>query len=185
MTRKTLVRNLVHPIRALDGWWTEVSPQRRMDRGAANICMLIGLIFPTLAIVLVGPVPSSVLERMPEWLQVWMCGCIFFGCSIKLHGVCTGSRFWFPHTSVKKSYSYGFIGAPLASAGLFVYGWFILAYTPNFVAALSGVLTPMLGLGIGLQAFFYWLEWRRIDRVEDQMIVTAKEELQSDSDVMD
>jgi len=96
-----------------------------------------------------------------------------------------GSKYFRPKMSVKQCYTYGFIGAPLASSGLFVYGYFILAFTPNFVAALSGILTPMLGLGIGLQALLYFLEYRRIDHAEEVLIDQAKAALgENDSDSM-
>jgi len=181
---KRLKYRVIHPIASLDDWWIEASPKRRLDRNAANMCMLLGLMCPSLAIVLVGPVPNSALTNMSEWLQVWMCGCIFLGCAIKFHGACSGSRFWFPNTKVKICYTYGFIGAPIASSGLLVYGYYILAFTPNFIAALGGVLTPALGIGISLQAFFYWLEYRRIDRTEGFLIAQAKAVIENDSDAM-
>lgn len=165
---------LRHPIRALDDWWFRVSPNRRLDRNMGNLCMLIGLIFPTFVIMVRGPAPSTALHAMPKWLQAWMCGFIFFGCLIKLHGVLSGTRWYFPHSTVKRCYSYGFIGAPIASSGLLVYGYFLISAVPNWIAAISATLTPMLGLGIGFQGIVYWLEWRRIDRNEEIMIRQAK-----------
>lgn len=185
MSLKTLWHNTMHPIEALDHWWFRVSPDRRLDRNAGNIAMLIGLMCPSLAIILTGPVPNSTLTAMPDWLQVWMCAFIFLGCGIKLHGALSGSRWWFPHKKLKDSYSMGFIGAPFAASGLWVYGWFILANTPNLFSALGGVLTPILGVGIGFQAVLYWLEWRRITRNEAIMIAEAKAHIQDDSDSMD
>lgn len=182
MSSKRLWHNIIHPVSAMDNWWSRVSPERRLDRNMGNLCMLIGLMFPTLAIVLVGPVPNSILSEMPEWLQIWMCGFIFLGCGIKLHGAFGHSRFWCPNRSIKQCYALGYIGAPFASTGLLVYGYFILSNTPNWVSALSGILTPMLGLGIGLQAVLYWLEWRRIDRNEATLISEAKAKKADDSD---
>lgn len=185
MTLKRLWHNVTHPITALDNWWFRNSPDRRLDRNFGNICMLIGLMFPTLAIVLVGPVPNSQLALMPNWLQIWMCAFIFFGCGTKLHGAMSGSRWYFPKIGVKKAYSYGFIGAPFATTGLLIYGYFILTNTQTWVSALGGILTPMLGIGIGLQAIQYWLEWRRIDRNEAKMISIAKKKVSNDSDTLD
>lgn len=145
----------------LDRWWAEKAT-RRLDRNAGNMCMLIGLMMPSLSIILQGPVPNSVLEDMSNHLQVSMCVCIFLGCGIKLHGALSGSRWYFPNTTLKSAYRYGYIGAPIATAGALVYGWYILSGTPTFLSALGGVSTPLFGIGISAQALFYWLESRRI-----------------------
>ena len=154
------------PLAVLDAWWEAVSPRRRLDRNAGNMCMLIGLMLPSLSIVLRGPVPNSVLADMPENLQIGMCACIFGGCSIKVHGALSGSRWYFPHTSLEQSYRWGYAGAPAATMGLWVYGYYTLSNTPNFWSALAAVATPLYGVGIGVQAVFYWLESRRIERNE-------------------
>lgn len=180
MSGKRLRQMFQHPVTVADNWWARVSPNRRLDRNMGNMSMLIGLMLPSLAIVLTGPVPSSALMHMSDALQIWMCACIFFGCGIKLHGALSGSRWYFPHMPLKKSYSYGFIGAPVASAGLFVYGWFILSNTANFMSAMGAFLTPMLAAGISLQAIQYWLEYRRIDRNEQAMIAVAKKKIHDD-----
>lgn len=184
MSLKRLRDKVFHPVKDLDNWWFRVSPNRRLDRNAGNMFMLVGLMFPTAAIVIVGPVPNSALSGMPEWLQMWMCAFIFGGCATKLHGALSGFKYYRPKTTVKQAYSYGFIGAPFATSGLLVYGYFILANTPNWVAAVSGILTPMLGLGIGLQGVFYWLEFRRIQRNEDSMIEIAKAKVKDERDAM-
>lgn len=150
----------------IDAWWDANSPRRRLDSNFGNLFMLLGLMLPSLSIVIRGPVPSSVLAHMPEGLQVAMCACIFFGCAAKLHGALAGRRFWFPHTSIKRCYVYGYSGAPMASVGCITYGYYILSNTENFWSALSGIATPMFGVGISAQALIYALEYRRIDRNE-------------------
>ena len=162
---------------AMDSWWSENSPKRRLDRNAGNLCMLIGLMFPCLSIILQGPVPNSALADMPNGLQIAMCVCIFGGCGIKLHGALSGMRFYFPKTPLKKSYRWGYTGAPVATMGCLVYGYFILSGTPNFLSALGGVATPMFGLGISIQAIFYWLESRRIARNEQVLTEQAIAEM--------
>lgn len=169
-------------LRRLDQWWTRVSPERRLDRSPANICMLIGLMLPALSIILQGPVPNSVLDDMPVWLQIAMCIAIFVGCGIKLHGALSGSRWYFPNTKLLKSYRWGYTGAPAASTGAFVYGWFILSGTPTFLSAMGGVSTPMFGLGISLQAGLYWLESRRIERNERILTEQARAEIADERD---
>lgn len=128
--------------------------------------MLIGLMLPTLSIVLQGPVPNSALEDMHEGLQVAMCAAIFLGCGTKLHGALSGSKWYFPKTRLAKAYRWGYTGAPLATMGTWVYAYYILSGTETFWSALSGISTPMFGLGISIQALFYWLESRRIDNAE-------------------
>lgn len=149
-----------------DRWWERTSTERRIDLNFGNMCMLIGLMLPTLSIVLQGPTPNSVLRGMPDNLQIMMCACIFGGCALKLHGALAGRKFYFPNTTLQRCYQFGCMGAPMATAGAFVYGWVILSNTPTFLSALSGVSTPMFGLGISLQAALYWLEARRIERNE-------------------
>lgn len=160
-------RNLLAHI---DKRWADRAPQRRLDRNAANVCMLLGLMLPSMSIILQGPTPSSVLQDMPTGLQIGMCACIFIGCGIKLHGALAGSRFYFPHADLKTCYRWGYTGAPMATMGSFVYGYYILSGTSTFLSALGGVSTPMFGLGIAIQAVFYWLESRRIEHTEAILI---------------
>lgn len=164
------------PMTTLDGWWEDISPHRRLDFNFGNLSMLIGLMLPSLSIILTGPVPTSILTDMPEGLQVAMCACIFFGAGMKLHGALAGHRYWFPTMSVKRCYTYGYSGAPLASVGCITYGYYILSNTQNFWSALGGVATPLFGVGIMAQAFLYILEYRRIDRNERRLTDLAIDE---------
>lgn len=173
------------PFARIDQWWADRASRRRLDRNAGNLFMLMGLIMPSLSIILQGPVPNSVLEDMSNQLQVSMCVCIFIGCSIKLHGALSGSRWYFPHTTLRSAYKYGYIGAPIATAGALVYGWYILSGTPSFLSALGGVSTPLFGVGISVQAIFYWLESRRIEHREvvltEELKARLTDELNHDS----
>lgn len=154
-------------IQALDRWWGK---PHRIDHHPLVICALSGLIGPSLAIVLVGPVPSSVLEGMPNWLQIIMCACIVFGCGGMVHGALLGTR-WYFYGSRRKALRRAYTSAPLAVSGLIVYGLFILANTGgNFISALSGVLTPFLGLGLFLVSLMYVLEDRRLEHAEPAVI---------------
>ena len=164
-----------HPVRALDNWWENISPKRRIDRNAGNMCMLIGLMAPTLSIVLKGPAPSSVVSGMSDSMQMMMSAAIFLGCGIKLHGALCGARWYFPKTILKKCYRYGYSGAPAAVVGLGVYSYYIFVNLPNFYAVIGAMLTPMMGLGIGIQAVFYWLESRRLARNENEMLTIIEE----------
>jgi hypothetical protein len=168
-----VVATLLHPVAAADIWWRHKT-DRRLDRYPANLCLLFGLIFASMSILLIGPTPSSKLTLMSTDLQMMMCACIFGGCIIKLHGVLAHSRFWFPNMPLKYCYQLGYNGAPIAAAGLFVYGFYLLEGTPNWTSALGTLLTPLLGLGVLLQGVLYWLEARRIEEVERTMIRLAK-----------
>lgn len=164
----------LHPIASLDLWWDETSSSRRLDHYPANMFMLVGLLISSMSIVLQGPSPSSALSTMATSTQIAMCACIFGGCAIKLHGVLSHTRIWFPRKSLRKCYQLGYTGAPVASAGLLVYGYYILSNTPTWLSALGGMLTPLLGLGVLFQGVVYGLESRRIERRERQMIAIAK-----------
>lgn len=146
-----------------------------MDHSPANFCVLIGLMLPSLSIVLLGPSPTSVLTGMSSDMQVAMCACIFSGLAVKVHGALSHTRWWFPRTTLRRCYQLGYTGAPIAVGGLLVYGFYILSNTPTALSALGAVLTPFLGLGIGLQAVVYWLESRRIENNERALIREAKE----------
>lgn len=164
-----------HPIAALDGWWEATAATRRIDHYPANLCLLAGLVCSTGSIVLQGPSPSSVLVGMNDRLQIAMCACILIGCATKLHGVLCHTRIWFPNKPLIRCYQLGYTGAPIASGGLFVYGFYILSNTPTWLSAVGGVLTPCLGLGVLLQGGVYWLESRRIGRRQQHMISIAKQ----------
>lgn len=162
-------------VKRIDDWWDRTAPTRRLDRNGANMCMLIGLVLTSFSVIVIGPSPSSVIRDMTDHLQIAMCVCIFSGCLVKLFGALAHSRFFFPRMRVKTCYQIGVGGAPLASSGLFVYGWFLLENTPTWTSALGAVLTPMLGAGILIQSAFYLLEARRIGRNERLMIQDAKQ----------
>ena len=137
-----------------------------------------------MAIILKGPLPSSAVANMSETLQISMCACIFFGCLIKLHGACIGAR-WYPFRMhhVQQAYRWGYTGAPAAVAGLGVYSYYLfLATNGNIWGAISACLTPALGIGIGLNAIMYWLESRRIDRIERQLTRRKIADLQDERD---
>jgi hypothetical protein len=150
----------------LDRWWEEASPRRRIDLNYGNFGMLLGISLPAMSIILNGPVPSSNLMHMPITTQIAMCVCIFVGCLMKLHGALSGHRYWFPRTTLKRSYTYGFAGAPIAFVGCVTYSWFILGSVENFWSALSSIGILFFGSGILMQAGLYLLEYRRIDRNE-------------------
>lgn len=171
---KVLWGKVVHPVNALDTWWLRKSSQRRLDRNAIGICALFGFVGPTLSVILVGPAPSSALSGMPDGLQISMCVCIVVGLLTMLYGALSGFPWWFPNTPIRRSYAMGYTGAPAAVIGLGVYAYFIIMNTQTWSSALSAVLTPVLALGISIQAFTYWLEVRRIEAVEDRVLATAR-----------
>lgn len=162
-------------VKRIDDWWDRTAPTRRLDHNAGNMCMLIGLVLTSLSVIILGPSPSSVIRDMTDSLQIAMCVCIFSGCLLELFGAVAHSRFFFPRMKLKTCYQIGVAGAPLASSGLFVYGWFLLENTPTWTSALGAVLTPMLGVGVLIQSVFYLLEARRIGRNERLMIRDAKQ----------
>ena len=159
----------------LDDWWERTSPERRVDFNLGNLFMLVGLMIPSLSIVLNGPLTQSVVSDMAEWLQVAMCALIFGGCGMKLHGACAGRRYYFPNTGLKKCYRFGYTGAPFATAGALVYGYYLVRGLPDFWSALGSISTPIFGIGISAQAVIYWLEVRRITRNEVKLTAEAKQ----------
>jgi hypothetical protein len=165
---------LRHPVRALDAWWAHLMSNPRVDLNFGNIGMLIGLMLPSLSIILQGPIPGAALGRMPSWLQVWMCAFIFIGCGMKLHGALGGRRWYRPNMTRIQCYQWGIVGAPLAASASWVYGYFILTNTPTFLSAVSGVSTPCFGTGILLQAGLYLLEIRRLQHDQLDIITEMK-----------
>lgn len=170
----TLRDKITHPLRTADAWWIRKSPQRRLDRDGIAICAQLGFLGPTLSVALIGPAPASVLTGMGPHLQVSMCICIVVGLGIMLHGSLCGFPWYFPNTPVKRSYTRGYTGAPAAVIGLSVYAYYIITNTQTWSSALSAGVTPLLALGITIQAVLYWLEVRRIENVEDILIANAK-----------
>lgn len=165
-----IIQLLRHPIHSLDDWWAAAALVHRLDHNPANFCMIVGLLLSSLSIILQGPTPSSTLSMMSPELQIAMCTCIFSGLGIKLHGVFSHTRFWFPKKSLRKCYQNGYTGAPLATSGMLVYGYYIVSNTPTWLSALGSVLVGFLGIGVGAQGILYWLEARRIERNEATLI---------------
>lgn len=165
---------LRHPITMLDRWWQQSAPTRRLDHSPANLCMVLGLMAPALSIVLVGPSPSSALADMGENIQILMCACIFTGGAIKLHGAASHTRFWFRDRALRRCYQIGYAGAPIASAGLFVYGYYLIENTVTWSSTLGATGTMFFAVGLLLQGFVYWLESRRLETAERQLIAIAK-----------
>lgn len=166
---------LRHPIQSLDIWWAVTADCRRLDHAPANACMIVGLMLSTMSILLQGPSPNSTLEGMTPDLQMFMCLCIFVGLGIKLHGALAHTRFFRRNMPLRKCYEYGYRGAPLASSGLFVYSWYIISNTVGWLSALGSVLVGFLGFGILLQGMAYWLESRRLETLEHQLILSAQQ----------
>jgi hypothetical protein len=171
---KALWLKLIHPMRTLDAWWQVRSPERRLDRDPIGLAALIGFAGLTSSILLVGPTPNSSLVDMPNGLQVLMCGCIVLGLLRMAYGALRGLPWFFPSTTVKRSYTIGFTGAPAAVFGLGVHSFYIITNPETWTSALSAGLTPLLAVGISAQAFLYLLEVRRIERVENALIREAK-----------
>lgn len=158
-----------HPVATLDDWWSNASRDVRLDRNPVYLCVLIGVAAPSLAVVLVGPVPNSALTALTGTTQIVLCAFIFGGSCIMLY-----ASFRFPGDRRKLAYRRGYTFTPLVVSGLIVYGITILANTPNFMAALSGFLTPMLAVGIAFQGMRLWLESRRIQRTEETLLDMKK-----------
>lgn len=166
----------------LDAWWTRHAPEGRIDRNPLVICALLGLMGPSLAIVLVGPIPTSALQGMPDALQITMCTFIFLGCGGMLHGAMLGAR-WYFYGTRRNALRRAYASAPMAVSGLIVYGAFILANTDgNVIAALGAVLTPFLGVGLFLLSLVYWLEVRRMEHAVPEIIEQVLAEATEDDD---
>lgn len=169
------------PIKALDVWWEKTSPKRRLDHHPLYVCVLVGLLGPALSIVMFGPLPASALAGMSDTLQVMLCTLLVMHSVIGLHAVFLGTRFYLKGP-LKRAYRLGYSAAPAGVASLFVYGVVVLANAFQSVSAkimvmsaLSGILTPLLGLGVALQALLFWLESRRIERNEKHIIAGMRQ----------
>lgn len=156
----------------LDKWWE--SRKRRLDRAPANLALTVGLMCPTLSIALHGPAPTSFVFSMDDVTQIAMCACIFVGLAICLHGMCMGSRWYFPRATLLQCYAKAMYGGPLAFVGLFVYTWFLAMGTPNVWGTLGIFLTPALAGGIVGQTFLYWLDMRRIRSAKATLTQSAE-----------
>lgn len=158
----------------LDGWWQHRSENRRLDRAPANLAIVVGLMVPAGSIALRGPASNSFIAGMATSTQIAMCSCIFVGLAICLHGMCMGSRFYFPDASLTRCYKKAAYGGPLAFVGLAVYTFFLATSTPDMWGTLNIFLTPALGLGIIGQMFLYWLDVRRIRNNKATFTESAK-----------
>jgi hypothetical protein len=164
-----------HPVHSLDKWWETKFSALRLDHNISNFCVILGLIITALSTLILGSTPTSSLNVAPRSTEMAMCACIFIGLSIKMHGVLAHSRWYFPNTTLRRCYQFGYTGAPIASAGLFVYGFYLIEHTELWSSVIGACVTPFLGVGVLLQGGMYWLEARRMERAEREMIRIAKQ----------
>lgn len=150
-------------IRWLDVWWSR--RKRRYDRGPVYVCVMIAVASFALSASILGPTPGGVVtEVLSKQTSDLMALCILFGSLVCLFGICAGSRWFFPKTSIRRCCQIGIIGSPALAVGLLVYGGAVVVGTGNPIVALGGILGPMIAIGDIVNAFFLVLEIRRIDR---------------------
>lgn len=159
-----------HPARVLDDWWGLQAPKHRLDRGPSYICNMIPIWLYSLSTILFGPVPNSSVAELPDYLQMMLAFCIFMGATICLYGTIK------PRADPRYSYRLGYSAAPATSIGLFVYGWAIINDTPNWTSAFAGLVGPFMGIGALLNALGFWLEIRRLNRVDAVLKLAGEEQ---------
>lgn len=161
-----MIRKVLHPIQTLDHWWGVQQPKHRLDRGPGYLCPMIPLWFYSASITIYGPVPNSTVAELSNLIQVLLGLAILIGCTIGLFGSLLGSKFLWPHIDVRRCYQLGYQGAPATAIGLLVYGIAIIHDTPNWTSAFGGMIAPAVGLSVLLNGLGFWLEVRRLNRVE-------------------
>lgn len=147
----------------IDNWWSRHT--RRYDRGPVYVSVMISVVCYAISASITGPVPGSPINPILSPLtQDMMSMCILIGGSLCLLGTSVGSKHFFPKVSLKRAYTLGVIGVPMLAVGLVVYGVALTLGYSSFTAALGGVLGPLIAVGDIVQAFFLFLEIRRINR---------------------
>jgi len=153
----------------LDRWWTKVVENRRFDHGFMYVCIMIVLFCLGLSMSILGPVPGSTISSLSEGAQNFLASMLTLGSLIAIVGIFSGSRFFFPTWSRRRTYRFGIASAPIICACLIFYSIAIFSGTPNWPSALGGVFAPLACVGVGLNAISFGLEIRRIARNADKI----------------
>lgn len=153
----------------LDRWWTRTVENRRFDHGFMYVCIIIALFCLGLSMSILGPSPGSTISALNEGAQNLLAGMLTIGSALAIIGIFSGSRFFLPKWSRRRSYRFGIAGAPIMCSCLLFYSIAIFAGTPNWPAALGGVLAPLMCIGVGLNAISFGLEIRRVARNADKI----------------
>jgi hypothetical protein len=151
-------------IHKLDDWWETHSAGRRYDRGPMYFWMMVAALITGISLIILGPSPTGPVSKTDPSVQNILAWILTIGAGASTFAASTGSRFWFPRWSRVLSYGVGMVGIPLVCASMLFYGYAVLQNTPNFLSTVGGAFCPLLALGAAINAVYFYLEVRRINR---------------------
>lgn len=151
-------------LKAFDRAWQRYVDIRRIDRNPSYFCCHLGLNLFALSMILVGPLPDSPLKDSSQFVQDCFSYFLFFGTLICMMGCLVGSKYFFPKVHRRTGYRIGIIGNPTVVGAIFYYGATYVGQVHNWSSTLAAGFGPVLGAALLINAFFFWLEIRRINQ---------------------
>lgn len=153
--------------------WTRDRPSR-LDRGRMYMCVMLGVWVCSLAVMVVGPIPSSGVSSLSQFTQDALAFVMLMGSSACVWGFSRGTRWIKPsmmHPStiedirdLQHSYSAAIVGVPAVTASLGTYIWAIASHTQGFWLSVLGVsISLSIIIGSIWNAWDFRNEIQRLD----------------------
>lgn len=121
----------------------------RVDHGRMYMCCIFGLLLWSMSLLVIGPVPSSAIDELSDYVQNVLACCIFIGSVVCTFGIATGTRFFLPKADIRLSYKFALWGIPAIAGSIGTYIWAIVHDTGSFwVSTYAAAVGAGVCLGI-------------------------------------
>lgn len=138
----------------------------RIDHSRMYICTMFGLFFLSLSLLMVGPIPGSVLADMSAWTQAMLAVCNLVGSTICISGIMLGTRFFRPKTDIRVCYQIGEWGIVSICSSMFFYVLGVIGHVKGVFwgSALSSALGFAILIGCAWLAIDFEYETDKLDK---------------------
>lgn len=85
-------------------------PSQRLNHSRMYMCTIVGLFFMSMSLLIIGPIPGSVLGELDGWTQQTLTACVLLGSFICIAGFLTGTRVFRPKADIRIAYQIGKYG---------------------------------------------------------------------------
>lgn len=138
-------------------------PTKRLDHSRMYICTMFGLFFLSLSLLIIGPIPGSVLDK---WTQIMLSVCTLVGSLICIVGIVLGTRVFRPKADIRICYQIGQWGIVSICASMFFYVIGVIDKVGHLFwgSTLSSALGLAILIGCAWVAIDFEYETERLDR---------------------
>lgn len=104
---------------------------KRIDHGRTYMCVIMGMLFWSLSLLMIGPVPNSTIDELSDYVQNILAASIFVGSFVCCVGCLTGTMVCLPKADVRLSYKFALWGIPAIAGSVGTYVWAIIHDSGN------------------------------------------------------